>query len=70
MPKYARVWSGLFAVGFGLTAVSRQFDEPVKNIAGSIGLLMLVAGLGVSVAGMVAERKEREKRREASSANR
>ena len=59
-PKYARAWSGLFALGLGLVFVARHVATELPQWLMSIGWLIVAAGMAVLVAGIRAERKEWE----------
>lgn len=57
-PKYSRVSSRLFVAASALVYIAHFVYPKSPNWISDIGLLFVVAGLVVSLIGMMAERKE------------
>ena len=58
IPKYARTWGGLFALGFGLFCFARYVGTSASNWILQLGGVSLAAAMTVLVAGLIAERRE------------
>jgi len=57
-PKYSRIWSPLFGVGFAFIAIFHFVYPKSPNWVSGIGFLFILAGLVVSFLGAIAERRE------------
>jgi hypothetical protein len=59
-PKYAPAWCACFAAGFGLMTLSRYVSDATSAWILPLGGFFFAVGLGVSLAGSIAERREWE----------
>jgi protein-S-isoprenylcysteine O-methyltransferase Ste14 len=57
-PKYSWIWRRLNGVGAGFFLLSMFISKPAKEWVGGIGVILILAGLVVLLAGTIAERKE------------
>jgi protein-S-isoprenylcysteine O-methyltransferase Ste14 len=57
-PKYSRIHGRLIQFGGAFFLLSMFIQEPAKEWIGGVGMLTLVSGLIVLLAGTIAERKE------------
>ena len=67
LPKFANWWSLLFAFGWLAFLVSPYVVPAAQDTVEYIGVLAMVAGLAVGLAGMIAERKEANREQAQSS---
>jgi len=69
LPKFANWWSLLFAFGWLAFLVSPHVGAIAQDLMRRLGILFLVAGMAVGLAGMIAERKGVDRKREQPSRN-
>jgi protein-S-isoprenylcysteine O-methyltransferase Ste14 len=57
-PKYQRVWGPLLYVGFALIWIARQIFPGWPDWISTVGFLIILVGLVVSLFGAIAERRD------------
>jgi len=57
-PKYSRVWSSLYCVGFAFILISDFVYPKSPSWLSDIGFLLVAAGMVISLVGLMAERRE------------